>query len=231
MAEAKLCAVEGCGKKHSCKGLCKLHYNQMMRASPPFKACSIDGCQGNSHWSANGKKGWCDTHYMRWWRHGDTGLRLSAANGEPESWLLSHVKFDGDECLIWPYSTTKGYGKAYFNGSEEYAHRKMCEWVNGPAPSSEHEAAHSCGNGHLACVHPKHLRWATSSENSMDRHEHGTMLLGEERYNAVLTAEIVRRARDMRASGMKITAISSALGVSYEAIKQMLQGKSWSWLS
>ena len=30
--------------------------------------CSIDGCSRKKKYS---KKGWCQTHYHRWWRHGD----------------------------------------------------------------------------------------------------------------------------------------------------------------
>lgn len=48
----------------------------------------------------------------------------------------------------------------------------MCQLVKGPPPTPAHEAAHSCGRGHDACVHPKHLSWKTRSENQQDRYIH-----------------------------------------------------------
>lgn len=94
--------------------------------------------------------------------------------GRSYQWLVEHKSHDGDECLIWPFARdgTKR-GKLGHNGVMHYAHRIMCELVNGPCPPGM-ECAHSCGNGHLACVNPKHLRWATRSENQRERRKHGT---------------------------------------------------------
>ena len=36
-----------------------------------FKACSVVGCNGNAHYKANGKRGWCQAHHWRWRKHGD----------------------------------------------------------------------------------------------------------------------------------------------------------------
>lgn len=36
-----------------------------------FKSCSVEGCNGNSHSSAKGARGWCGMHYQRWKIHGD----------------------------------------------------------------------------------------------------------------------------------------------------------------
>lgn len=85
-------------------------------------------------------------------------------------WLQQHVNFNGEECLIWPLTKDgQGRGAVGVNGKLLRAHRVMCELVHGPAPTPEHHAAHSCGNGHLACVHPKHVSWKTKEENARDR--------------------------------------------------------------
>lgn len=94
-----------------------------------------------------------------------------ARHGEPLRWLLDHVEYPEKGCLIWPFARD---GKGYGSLGKKGAHRRMCEIVNGPAPTPKHHAAHSCGNGHLGCVHPRHVRWATCSENQMDRFLHGT---------------------------------------------------------
>lgn len=36
-----------------------------------FKSCSIDGCNGNAHWTVDGKRGWCSAHYQKWKTYGD----------------------------------------------------------------------------------------------------------------------------------------------------------------
>ena len=49
-----------------------------------FKACSILGCNGNAHWRHKGARGWCVTHYKRWFRHGDPlggGTRVDNSGG------------------------------------------------------------------------------------------------------------------------------------------------------
>jgi len=33
-------------------------------------------------------------------------------------------------------------------------------------------AHHSCGNGHLGCVNPKHLYWGDASQNAKDAAKH-----------------------------------------------------------
>lgn len=38
-------------------------------------------------------------------------------------WICEHVAFDGDECLDWPFSKDRGYGKLSLNGVMWKAHR------------------------------------------------------------------------------------------------------------
>src|SRR4051812_5100930 len=94
--------------------------------------------------------------------------------GEAVAWLREHALYCGDDCLIWPFSRARGYGNFGYLGKNIYAHRFMCELIHGPAPTPDHHAAHSCGNGHKACVNPMHITWKTSSENMRDKELHGT---------------------------------------------------------
>lgn len=133
--------------------------------------------------------------------------------------------YTGDDCVIWPYSRTRGYGTFGFDGKIHYAHRFMCELVNGPAPAG-HEAAHSCGNGHRGCITPKHLSWKTPVENQADRKVHGTAKKpGSARYK--LTAEQVAEIRALK--GTKTHAeIAAVYGCTRENIGAILRGKNWS---
>lgn len=112
--------------------------------------------------------------------------------GKGIMWIRDHAGYDGDECLIWPYSRNPetGYGTFGLDGFLYYAHRYMCELVNGPEPSERHQSAHSCGNGHLGCVTPRHLSWKTISENQLDKHIHGTRRLLDRRLTTGQVAEV-----------------------------------------
>lgn len=97
------------------------------------------------------------------------------AAGVTGQWLDSQVAYDGPDCLKWPFGCdSHGYGQVAYAGKVRRAHRVMCELVNGPPPTPDHEAAHSCGRGANGCVNPKHLSWKTRSENHLDRRGHGT---------------------------------------------------------
>lgn len=90
-------------------------------------------------------------------------------------WLVAHTSYEGDDCLIWPFGRDdKGYGFLQAFDKIRKAHRVMAFMTLGSPPTKKHQASHSCGNGHLGCVNPKHLRWKTNSENQLERYrEHG----------------------------------------------------------
>lgn len=95
--------------------------------------------------------------------------------GAAAAFLHNNIGYQGEECLTWPFSTMPtGYGAFGYFGQQLYAHRFMCELINGPAPSPIHEAAHSCGRGKFGCVDPRHLTWKTPTGNALDSREHGT---------------------------------------------------------
>jgi len=187
MANSPICSIDECDKpvRTLKSGLCNSHERRLKRHGSPlaggtFRApkqlhCIIDDCNGNVFSS-----GLCTKHYQRNRIHGGPTAG-GTEKGALLQWIHGHKDFDRDECLIWPFagSTSHGYGHFYMNGKTVKAHRYMCELVYGPAPSPVHHAAHSCGKGHEGCTNPKHLRWATASDNSLDKLDHGTMLLGE----------------------------------------------------
>lgn len=138
-----------------------------------MKMCSIDGCQKPAY-----RTGWCVKHWGRAKKTGDP-LRTpkGVGSGEPAEWIMKHVNYSGGDCLLWPFSKAKTTGRplaVWFEGKKGNPARIMCSQVNGTPPSETHQAAHSCGKGHLACVHPLHLSWKTSKENHADKIIHQT---------------------------------------------------------
>lgn len=185
--------------------------------------CSIPGC-GKAFLA----KGFCNAHYKRWQRHGDP-LGGRTPDGEPLAFLEAAVlPSEGDGCLIWPYSKCgKGYARIWREGKMRCVSRIVCWAERGPPPTPEHEAAHLCGKGHLACCNPKHLVWKTRSENQADRLIHGTHSRGERSGCSKLTeAEVT----EIRASTTPTAKLATKYRVSQQQILDIKARKSWAWM-
>lgn len=189
------------------------------------KACIIDGCD-----KPQLAHGWCTAHYTRWRRHGDP-LAGGTPLGAPLQWLFDHRDYDGEGCLIWPFGTdaTDGYGRVHFEGVSTTACRVMCIIAHGEPPTPKHESGHSCGCGHLGCVHPKHLRWLTRSQNMMEKVDHGTDNRGEKHYAAKLTESDVRMIRDLRGK-MSQREIGRIFNIHQVRVSDIQLRKEWAWL-
>ena len=188
-----------------------------MRARTRKGSCAVIGC--NKPVAATGM---CLAHYRRKLRYGDP-LLGGTMRGKPMAWLLSHVTYDGNECLIWPFArSADGYTRIRKNGRAVTASRLMCELVNGTPPEGRFEAAHSCGNGAGGCVHPKHLRWATCVENNADKKLHGTHLTGEAVPTAKFTDQQVSEMRESRRRGEKLRVIATRFGTSQRTVQRIV---------
>lgn len=147
-------------------------------------------------------------------------------NEAQQGWLDTAVAYKGDACIEWPFSKFYyGYGSVRINGRAYGAHRAVCERAVGPAPSEEHQAAHSCGN--RLCCNPKHLRWATRSENMADKLIHDTHTRGERSPQTKLTREDVIA---IRADARVLREIAADFGVSQQHVWLIKAGRKWGWL-
>lgn len=196
--------------------------------------CSIPGCEKPVE-----ARGWCNKHYWRWRRNGDplagrasvasaTETMAGEARGYYERIVLNH---DIDACLIWPFNRNRhGYGRLRVGKRMKVVARMVCEHRHGPPPSPEHEAAHSCGQGHEGCVARAHLSWATHAQNMADTLQHGTHNRGERDGQAKLTEADVRVIRTLH-PGLAKKAIARRYGVHPRTIIRILDGTSWAWLA
>jgi hypothetical protein len=134
------------------------------------------------------------------------------------------VGYNEDTCVTWPFARNhNGHGQFGLDGGVYRAHRYMCELANGPPPTPDHEAAHSCGNGHNACVNPKHLSWKTRSGNQQDRVAMGRILQGS-RFK--LTPEKVAEIRSLEGK-VTNTELARRFGVSRGAIRMVHLRQTW----
>jgi hypothetical protein len=194
------------------------------------RVCSIEGC-GKPH-SDNDL---CSTHARRLRLWGDARPDIPVVGRGNKEWLIAHVGHaDEEACLIWPFGKSQaGYGKtkAKFDGKVYlYAHIAMCALRHGPMPEPKMLATHSCGNGHLGCVNPNHLRWGTSLSNAQDTVLHGRTNRGERSPLAKLSESDVRAIRAMR-DQKTFKQIAKEYSVDPSTISLVMAGKNWGWLS
>lgn len=101
----------------------------------------------------------------------------------------------------------------------------MCQLTNGPPPTPEHHAAHSCGNGHLGCVHPNHISWKTQSDNAKDAVRHGKYGHGVG-WAGKLKPDQVRQIRALKGTASNAT-IGREFGVNEETIARIFRGTTY----
>lgn len=129
------------------------------------RECTVQGCDRTTD------RGYlCARHEFRKRKNGHP-LAGRAFKGEALAFLQALVGHEGHGCVFWPFGV--GYGALRVDGKKVTATRHMCALAHGDPPKPNLDAAHSCGNGHLGCVNPNHLRWATRSENVADAMNHG----------------------------------------------------------
>lgn len=148
-------------------------------------------------------------------------------HGDPKRFLEAAIEHADDECLLWPYGKIGGYGRIWYGGKHQLVTRVICDRLYGRPPTPAHEAAHSCGKGHLGCCNPRHLRWATSRENKADRELHGTTPRGERNGQAKLTERQAAEIRALRGVST-VREIGRQFGVSATQVSDIHNGKCWS---
>ena len=135
-----------------------------------------------------------------------------------------------DGCLLWPYALDHdGYGVVWDPSVSRIrrAAVMVCKVRNGPQPQGT-QCAHSCGLPR--CVNPKHLRWATYSENANDRWRHGTMRYGGggNHHNTKLSPDQVL---EIYLSGEAPEDMAQRHQVSVSTVRAIRRGERWAWLT
>ena len=104
-------------------------------------------------------------------------------------------------------------------------HRIVCSAFHGAAPSPVHHAAHCDGNP--SNNHALNLRWATASENQLDRRKHATMFDGDTCHLARLNREQVEQIRSARGPRGLVSQLAAKFGVSHSTISRIRNGEAW----
>lgn len=229
------CEVSGCPKPLHGSRFCDAHYKRWAKygdpegcaPSRPPRICAVEGCS-EIHFGL----GLCRRHYSRFnERGGDPSVTVAEARRrDVDSFVELAVHFEGDECLEWPFTMSGGgYGVIQTPANRSTsAHRYVLQLVVGPPPERSMVAAHApeiCHN--RACVNPRHLRWATPTENAMDKVIDDTHHRGERNPGAKLTTPDVLA---IRADPRPLDLIALDYGISVSHVWSIATRKAWAWL-
>jgi hypothetical protein len=138
-------------------------------------------------------KGFCNNHYRLWCKYGDPEKRMVASSKHLKDFLREALKTETSKCILWPFSGPKGYGYITWKGKRVLAHRLVCLLSKGQPPTNKPHAAHYCGV--KGCINKRHLRWASISENNLDKKDHGKDLNGKKHPGAKLDKKKVAYIR------------------------------------
>jgi hypothetical protein len=194
------------------------------------KLCAADGCGKPAK-----HVGYCDAHYQRLYKYGRLELKY-AERGSVDRWMLeTAIPYSGDECLTFPFAKDRnGYGHISDRKGTRTsgAHIFIAERAIGPKPSPAHEVCHSCGNGHLACVNPRHLYWGTRKENVADARKHGTFSgpprhIGSRHPKTKLQEDQVLSIRERLSSGERPAAVAKAFGIECGTVCNIRDRRTW----
>lgn len=128
--------------------------------------CTIEGCEKSVF-----TRGWCRTHYTRWYETGSTALgvrpprRTNYTSTPPADRVLRRIKVTASGCWEYQGALTHGYGiiSDSTTGRSMMAHRAVWEKLRSPIPPGL-QIDHLCRN--KPCVNPDHLEPVTPSENT-----------------------------------------------------------------
>lgn len=109
-----------------------------------------------------------DTSHYRGTRKIEATKARGKALCHGAEWIKARKTFDGEECLLFPCAVPHRPERVKYNFRDMAAARAMLIMTQGLPADEKMFAVHVCGNGHLSCVNPKHLKWGSASDNRVD---------------------------------------------------------------
>jgi hypothetical protein len=184
--------------------------------------CSIDGCD-----KPRATRGLCQKHYDSL-RHAGLIEKQPKKETHAEYLRRAVATASGDDCIFWPFFRNKsGQAMVWYEGRSHYAPRLACSWAHGEPISQDLAAAHSCGNGHLGCINPSHLRWATQAENNAERWDDAYAAIRRDDERQPWSKLSPQDVRHIRADTRGVVELADAYGVTPGTISMIRTRRTW----
>lgn len=107
--------------------------------------------------------------------------------------------------------------------------RLICRMFNGPPPTDRHQAAYN--DGSKTNNSAANLRWATVSENQMDRVKHRTSNRGSEHGMSKLKEHQIFQIRHRHSELRNYRAVAREFDISPGYVESIVKRRAWAWLS
>ena len=179
--------------------------------------CRVDGCPNTVAW-----KGLCNAHYLRLQRYGSPTGEPTPRVSRQRAFFEMEVLRETDDCIIWPYAKSKGYGQLIIDGVKYGVHAlALHRRVGAPQPGliARHGPCHN-----TACFNYRHLCWGTRIENQRDKLRDGTDARGVKHPAAILDEVAVAI---IRSSTLPRSVLAEQYGVTPSAISAVRGRRTW----
>lgn len=156
------------------------------------------------------------------------GLYEVSDQGNVRSYWSANGFLSHEPRPIKPAPSSNGYlGVAvglFGDRKTHTVHRCVLAAFVGPCPKGT-EVAHLDGN--KANNRLDNLRYVSRSENHLHKRAHGTMYCGEKHHRSKLTAEQVKRIRQLHGDGFGSTTIGRMYGIARQHVQYIVRRKIW----
>lgn len=140
--------------------------------------------------------------------------------------IMKRMSWGGKrECWPWIGQVVR-YGRVRTPGFCSASHR-IIFGLFVRVPPTDKKVCHSCDN--KPCCNPNHLWIGTQLQNVRDCIQKGRQVVtrGSQRPNSVLNEDIVRTARQLKASGLRLKDISRLLGFKQPVLSLAINRRNW----
>lgn len=182
-----------------------------------FKACSVDGCNGNAARVAEGRRGLCSKHLWYWKQYGDALCTHPSRHGMARTRLYKIWCNMKGRC-----GHTKGASAKCVKNYRDRGIRVCAPWMDFPTFA---EWANANGYADDLTIdridndgdyEPGNCRWVTVRDNNRTRKSNK------------LSIEDAEAIKGLRKRGMKQQKIATKFGVASSSVSHVVTGRTWS---